>query len=209
MAPRAATVLRSSSSTKQPWVKLRLRLPALANPARARLRLGRSPFQMADGRARSSDHPGVFDLPAPVLALGRLRQLRLPGSRPRIRRAAEFSADHRRSAGLVVAWPDDRVVGHGRGHRVRSWSGARAGDGEDVPRTRDRHVDPHHSPFHQPGHRRPVVGAFPAEAVRSRRLPVEPVAGPPGRNQLGRRSSLGLFLDRCWPTSGNGRRSCS
>src|ERR1700733_1550975 len=150
---------------------------------------------MADGRARRFDHPGLFDLPTFVLALGRLRQLRLPDSGPRLRGAAELPRDRRRSPCLVVAWPDDRVVDHGSRHRVRSWARARARDGEDVPGTRDRHVDPHHPPIHQPGHCRPVVGAVPAKTLRSCRLPVEPAHWPPGRNQLDRRGSVGLFLD--------------
>ena len=169
---------------------------ARREPAGRRFGLGRSPFQMADGRAGGAADPGLLDLPDAVLALGRFRQLRFPDSRPRLRRAPEFPRSSTTrcawsSLGLTIALSVTVVA-----HRVRARPGAGARDGEDVPRPRARHVDPDHSAVHQPGDRRPVLGALPAAALRSRRLSAEPAARPAGRDQLGRRGPLGLYLHR-------------
>ena len=141
--------------------------------------------------------PRLLDLPAPVFAMGRVRQLRLSNSGTRFRRAAELSAGHRRSAGVVVARPNDRALARSGRNRVRPRAFARVGDGENFPRPGDRHVDPDHPAVHKSGDRRPILGVVSATAVRACGLPPEPTRGPPGGDQLDRRSPLGLYLDRC------------
>ena len=158
--------------------------------------MGRPPFQMADGRAGDAADPRVLDLPALVFAVGRFRQLRLPNSGPRLRRAPEFPAGPGRPIGLVVAWSHDRSIRDRGRHRIRTGARPRARDGENLQGTRDRHVDPHHPAVYQPGHRRSVLGAVPAKALRPRGLPLEPAAPSSSGYQLGRRNAVGLYLDR-------------
>ena len=171
-------------------------LGATPPPGGAGFGLGRSSFQMADGRAGGAADPGASRSTRCCFRYGSRSSTttsRFPATTSSGCRT--FSRSSTIPLALVVARPDDRALGRGGRHRIRPRTGAGAGDGEDVPRPRDRHVDPDHPAVHQSGDRRPILGAVSAAAVRTCRLPPEPTRGPPGGDQLGRRSPLGLHLD--------------
>ena len=199
VAPTATVLMPSSSSDKRPCAQTAT-AGSLPSPARreARLGLGGSPFQMADGRAGER------------CSSWRFRSIRCcsrSGSTSSTT-TSRFPATHSSgcrifSRSLTIRWPGrrfgchDRVVAD-RGRRSSSFSAWRwRWRWSKTFRGRGIVMSILIIPLvHQPGDRRPVVGAVPAEALRPRRLPAEPAARPPGRDQLGRRGSLGLFRDR-------------